>query len=222
MTNQNLTVGDLVQISGLTSQTGMKWNSKIGGITKILENDRFGVEIDGETKSVHARNLSKNIVVPRLVEAAASTKPLRGWRGGYMGDLAEQPFSTNTFALMCEEMGEKSMVIDGSRLRTMQNLAKSQWHVIEHQQTGTCILCKGEAAPRNYDDKGKKQYQMTGLCGVCFDDAFDETKTRRIPISDERFRSLLILHQLCRAKECLTTMKSYYDLMKRSLSTSVD
>ena len=39
----------------------------------------------------------------------------------------------------------------------------------EAVQSGKCIDCGEEALPKCYSDAGRKEFQISGLCEVCFD-----------------------------------------------------
>jgi len=44
----------------------------------------------------------------------------------------------------------------------------------EAQNTGDCIQCKEPALPKCYSHAGRKEYQISGLCEICFDEITKE------------------------------------------------
>ena len=40
----------------------------------------------------------------------------------------------------------------------------------EANDKGFCVQCKKEALPRCYSDAGRKEYLISGLCELCFDE----------------------------------------------------
>ena len=47
----------------------------------------------------------------------------------------------------------------------------------EAQQFGSCIYCKQLALPRYYSEAGKREYRISGLCELCFDEITEEAET---------------------------------------------
>jgi len=39
----------------------------------------------------------------------------------------------------------------------------------EAQSKGMCLQCKEPAIPKCYSEEGKREYRISGLCEVCFD-----------------------------------------------------
>ena len=35
---------------------------------------------------------------------------------------------------------------------------------------GTCISCREQALPKCYSEAGRREYQISGLCELCFDE----------------------------------------------------
>lgn len=44
----------------------------------------------------------------------------------------------------------------------------------ENMAKGLCIQCKLPAAPRCYSEAGQKEFTISGLCEICFDELFEE------------------------------------------------
>lgn len=44
----------------------------------------------------------------------------------------------------------------------------------EAQAKGICIACKEPALPKCYSEAGRKEYNISGMCERCFDEAFEE------------------------------------------------
>jgi hypothetical protein len=42
----------------------------------------------------------------------------------------------------------------------------------EAREQGVCIQCKEKALPKCYSEAGRKEYTISGLCEVCFDNMF--------------------------------------------------
>jgi hypothetical protein len=42
--------------------------------------------------------------------------------------------------------------------------------VSDAQEKGQCIMCKHEALSRCTTEAGRREYQISGLCEVCFDE----------------------------------------------------
>jgi len=42
------------------------------------------------------------------------------------------------------------------------------------QERGTCLQCKLPALERCYSEAGRKEYRISGLCEVCFDEITGE------------------------------------------------
>ena len=42
--------------------------------------------------------------------------------------------------------------------------------ISEVQEVGFCIQCKEPAAPKCYSEAGRKEYGISGLCELCFDE----------------------------------------------------
>ena len=40
----------------------------------------------------------------------------------------------------------------------------------EANEKGTCIQCREKAIPKCYSEAGKKEFYISGLCELCFDD----------------------------------------------------
>lgn len=52
------------------------------------------------------------------------------------------------------------------------NMARNLYGVTKSEaiSKGICIACKLPAKPRIYSDAGRREYQISGLCEVCFDE----------------------------------------------------
>jgi hypothetical protein len=44
----------------------------------------------------------------------------------------------------------------------------------EAQEKGLCIQCKEPALSKCYSEAGRREYQISGLCEVCFDEITKE------------------------------------------------
>ena len=79
----------------------------------------------------------------------------------------DQKFN-KTDRLIIERFTEDSM-------NTLQNLkdglAKDLYDMTttEAQEKGICVKCKRRAPERCYSDAGRREYQISGLCEICFD-----------------------------------------------------
>jgi hypothetical protein len=40
----------------------------------------------------------------------------------------------------------------------------------EANEKGICVQCKEEALPKCYSDLGRKEFRISGLCEICFDE----------------------------------------------------
>ena len=51
------------------------------------------------------------------------------------------------------------------------NLAKDLYGMTaaEAKEKGICVKCKHPAPKRCYSDAGRREYQISGLCEICFD-----------------------------------------------------
>jgi hypothetical protein len=58
------------------------------------------------------------------------------------------------------------------------NLAKELYGETteEAQGKGLCIQCKEEALPKCYSEAGRWEYQVSGLCEICFDEITGEVE----------------------------------------------
>lgn len=56
------------------------------------------------------------------------------------------------------------------------NLSKSLYgmSLTEAHKQGICIKCKTPALERCYSDAGRREYDISGLCELCFDEEFPE------------------------------------------------
>lgn len=48
--------------------------------------------------------------------------------------------------------------------------------VSEARQEGVCIECWEPALPKCYSEAGRKEYQISGLCELCFDAMFEDAE----------------------------------------------
>jgi len=53
---------------------------------------------------------------------------------------------------------------------------KANREAAEAQKTGLCVDCGLPAIPRCYSEDGRKEFAISGLCEVCFDDATTEVQ----------------------------------------------
>lgn len=42
------------------------------------------------------------------------------------------------------------------------------------ENRGVCIRCKQPASPRCYSEAGRREYHLSGLCELCFDEMIQE------------------------------------------------
>lgn len=53
------------------------------------------------------------------------------------------------------------------------DLAEYHRTVLRAHEKGICVACGEFAAPRIYSPEGRAEYQISGMCEVCFDDMFE-------------------------------------------------
>jgi hypothetical protein len=66
-------------------------------------------------------------------------------------------------------------------LAMKENLSKELFgeHLSNAKSLGICIKCRQKALPRCTTDAGRREYEISGLCEVCFDGLF------RTPLGEE-------------------------------------
>ena len=60
----------------------------------------------------------------------------------------------------------------------------------EAQASGNCIQCKMPAIPRCYSEAGRREYQISGLCEICFDNNFGDSD--KVSVSSVEYVDLVM------------------------------
>lgn len=55
-----------------------------------------------------------------------------------------------------------------------ESLAKFRQEAATARAQGKCVICGEDAAPKIYSEAGRREYQISGSCEVCFDEMFAE------------------------------------------------
>ena len=60
--------------------------------------------------------------------------------------------------------------------RLKNNMAKELYGTTldEVKESGICISCKEPALEKCYSEAGRKEFYISGLCEICFDNMFEE------------------------------------------------